>query len=153
CFGMSLIAIDNYLQRKNGGPPAKQQPEVTQFAAEGDLKAEEAAAVAENDALVKDGGAPSLVKPSNPKPILDALERMKKTGVPEPFFMDAGQGRGEFGHVAVLYGAKDGKLLFYDSEFPGETIEWPFDSKKGLGVHPKHDDKVMGSYYSHVNGV
>jgi hypothetical protein len=152
CFGMSLVAIDNYIERQKGAA-VKQQDKVTMHPAEGDLKQEETAALVANDALGKDGGAPQLFKPSNPKPVLDALDEMKKTGLPQPFFMDAGKGQGEEGHVTVLYGAKDGKLLFYDPQFPGETIAWPFDPRKGLGVHPKHDDPFSGSYYGHVNGV
>jgi hypothetical protein len=150
CFGMSLVAIDDFIRRKNGGA-ARGPDKVSEHPAEGDLAQKETAAIVATEANAKDNDAAALEPPSHAKPIMDALERIQKTGLPEPFFIDAGKGRGEDGHVTVLYGAKDGKLLFYDPNFPGETIAWPFDPKKGLGPHPKagHGDP----FYGHINAV
>jgi len=150
CFGMSLVAIHDFIERKNGGA-GRPEDKVSEHPAAGDLEQKETAAVVATEANAKDGDAAPLAPPSHAKPIEDALERIQKTGIPEPFFMVGGKGRGEDGHVTVLYGAKDGKLLFYDPNFPGETVAWPFDPRKGFGVHPKagHGDP----FYGHIDAV
>ena len=86
-----------------------------------------------------DSGADNVneeLKLSNPKNIRAALERIAKTSIPEIMTLNSASD----GHATVLYGYKDGKLQIYDPNFPGETVEWPFDPVKGLARHPKAKD-------------
>jgi len=152
CYGMSLVAIDNFKNRIAGtAPPPDKATKVTNLAAEGDLKEEELAALVANDANETtdwpySNKIPKDSLPSNPKGILAALDRIQKTGVPETLMMNMGAPGPYSGHVTVLFGAKDGKLQIYDPNFPGKTIEWPFDPKKGLGPHPQGQGPYKASY-------
>jgi hypothetical protein len=152
CFGMSLVAIDNFKRRMAAtGPIPERQSKVTDLAAQGDLHEEELAALVAEDANETYAGpdGPKIPKdslPTNPKAILAALARIQKTGVPETLMMTMGPPGPYSGHVTVLYGYKAGKLRIYDPNFPGETIEWPFDPKKGLGPHPKGQGPFKATY-------
>lgn len=162
CFGMSLLAIDHYLARirasgldpKNAdavvAAPRPSPKPVTQRAAEGDPAEEEAAGLLQADAERKDPDAPTdhLSGPRDPEPLAAALDRIRRTGVPEVFFLYAPDGDG---HATVLYGSRGGTLVFYDPNYPGETVAWPFEPAKGLGRHPKADDDP--DFYGRISRV
>ncbi|MCO5167784.1 MAG: hypothetical protein M9894_15665 [Planctomycetes bacterium] len=133
CWGMALLAIDNYLRRRAGEAPSAGA--VIAFPEEGHLP-DQAAASAVNARATEDDLARVWAgrRPADdPAPILAALERIGRTGVPEvlAFWTPGG------GHTVVVYGQRDGALLTYDPNFPGEAIAWPFDPARGLGRHPR----------------
>jgi hypothetical protein len=139
CWGMSLLSIDNYLRRRAtpGAEPAPEQP-IAHDIRDADLVAQATAGLVQDTAMRTDlGHENELVRPNDPSSIRAALERIRTTGEPEVITFVGGRGRDQNGHAIVLFGYRDGKLQIYDPNFPGETIEWPFDARKGLGAHPK----------------
>ncbi|MEZ0230994.1 MAG: hypothetical protein ACAI25_20420 [Planctomycetota bacterium] len=134
CIGMSLTAIDRFLRRKAGEklPAAEKAKKDRVEALIGDPVDHSVAAIAQAlSKEVKVDGA----KLDDPKLIRAALLRIQESGKPETLGLDSRVD----GHCVVLFGFKNGKLLIYDPNFPGETVEWPFDEKKGLGKPPKGD--------------
>ncbi|MBX3468075.1 MAG: hypothetical protein KF878_14475 [Planctomycetes bacterium] len=147
CWGMSLLAIDNYLRRQAGERPVAGP--VIAFPEEGHLD-DQASASAVNARATEDDLARVWAgrrPPTDPAAILEALERIDRTGVPEvlAFWTPGG------GHTVVIYGYAAGALRTYDPNFPGESIAWPFDPARGLGPHPRADrDPAM---YADVEAV
>jgi hypothetical protein len=140
CLGMSLIAIDNFQRRlaaERAGKPDAPPPPMTDQPETVDVAKQETVSLAQAIASTRDverAHSPAVVTPlSNPANIRAALARMARTGQPQVMLMTAGNE----GHANVLYGYKDGKLQLYDPNYPGETVEWPFDPVTGLGTHPK----------------
>lgn len=139
CLGMSLTAIDRFLRRRSGETLPAQEPPDTKNAPRGGLVGDpvdhETAAVVQavgnRDEAVFDHAKKARF--SDPGPVNAALERIAATGKPEVLGLD---GKHD-GHAIVLFGYKDGKLQIYDPNYPGETIQWPFDPVHGLKKYPK----------------
>ncbi|MBX3468503.1 MAG: hypothetical protein KF878_16645 [Planctomycetes bacterium] len=139
CFGMSLLAIDNYRRRlrarANGQPDPAPTPITT--TPHGNVEAQILASLVHAVATVQDDGENNPFQqapPSNTGLMREALERMRRTGVPEVLGMYAPDGSA---HAVVVFGYEDGALLVYDPNYPGETIRWPWDPVRGFGPHPK----------------
>lgn len=140
CLGMSLLAIDNFRQRRARGAQAR-------AASRNGFEDHATAAIAQelssdrDIALTKENTRSEnpLADVSDPSQILAALARMKATGEPEILAM-----RGDGGHAVVLHGFKDGKLQLYDPNFPNETVTWAFDAEKGLGRYSKPSEFYAG---------
>jgi hypothetical protein len=140
CVGMSLVAIDHFRRRKAGETmPAQDPPDdsnTVKAALVGDPVEHEVAAIVQalgdHDDAVFDHA--KTAKLSDPRLVRDALLRIENPGEPEVLGID---GRGDDGHALVLFGFKDGKLQIYDPNYPGETVQWPFDPVKGLSKYPK----------------
>lgn len=129
CWGMSLLAIDAYLQRLATGQPGSPR--------EGSRRAtpeEAASASVVQAALIQFDAERSPRTPvaRATGPLREALARIAASGVPEVLTFDGPGG----GHAVVLFGWEAGGLRIYDPNRPGETIEWPFDPETGLGAHP-----------------
>lgn len=146
CFGMSLLAIDNYLRRmaaRRAGEPDPAPLPITDSVQQGHLEYQRLAALAHAVAARQDDGARSPANPEtgplDPRPMRAALERIRRSGVPEPM----GIYKGEDAHAIVLFGFEEGRLLIYDPNYPGETIRWPWDPVRGLGPHPKRRDDAF----------
>lgn len=148
CWGMSLMAIDNYLQRQRSGAPGVARPTTIENR-EGYFEEQGAAswAQASLEELEGDNENPT-VGPRDPSQLNAALDRIEATGAPEVMTIQSAEG----GHAVVVYGYEDGNLLIYDPNFPGETIRWPFDPKRGVGPHPKGREPG-GSFYRRITGV
>lgn len=140
CFGMSAVAVDNFLRRQaastgsapvatpiaEGIPDADAPKEVL-------VSTEQSAIEAKDD---NERGPIHEVPLHDPSAIDAALDRIAKTGQPEVLTISGK----EDGHATVLYGYENGKLQIYDPNYPGETVQWPFDPVKGFGPHPKGSD-------------
>jgi hypothetical protein len=131
CFGMSLVAIHNFLVRKAGGHAAAtapaHAPKVTTEA--GPVDREELVSYLQQHTSQNPMHEAKL---DNPKNVLAALKRIAATGDPEIFTMTGSQG----GHANVVFGYENGALLLLDPNYPHRTIAWPFDFKTGFGKHP-----------------
>ncbi len=141
CFGMSLLAIRLYVQRNE--PWRKRERErahtiVSRVQDPGaDVRRAAAAAIVQYQTS-KHGdddreNKPYLALTKVGPHLVAALKRIEKTGVPEILSSED--------HSTVLFGYRAGKILVYDPNFPGRTIEWPFDERKGLGAHPEAPDQ------------
>lgn len=143
CFGMSLLAVDNYLRRMRDRAAGKPDPAplpITEKAQDGHLEAQVLASLVQAIAGVQDDEDNSPVESvpaRDPGPMREALERMRSTG--EPHLMGIYAPNGD-AHEIVVFGYEDGKLLIYDPNYPGETIRWPWDPRRGFGKHPKSGD-------------
>lgn len=139
CWGMSLVAIDRYVQRTTNPPararaPRQPAPPVATSPGQADPRVQATAGLTQHTAIGRDleatGGRAPL---SDPSRIRAALERIDASGVPEVLIMEGPQGA----HAVVLYGYRSGALQVYDPNFPGEAIAWPWDPVAGLGKNPK----------------
>jgi hypothetical protein len=146
CFGMSLVAIDNYVRRTTNPPararaPRQPAPPTTWDPAQADPRAQATAGLAQATASQLDN-PPLEARPplTDPAPIRGALDRIAATGVPEVLVISGPGG----GHAVVVYGYRDGALQVYDPNYPGEAIAWPWDPVAGLGKNPK---ATPGSFY------
>lgn len=146
CFGMSLLAVDNYLRRMKAraeGRPDPQPLPITRRAQDGHAEAQILASLAQAMAGAQDDEENSPVQPvgvRDQRLMREALERMRQTGVPEL----VGLYSEDSGHEVVVFGYEDGKLLVYDPNYPGETLRWPWDPVRGFGPHPmRRDDPEM----------
>jgi hypothetical protein len=143
CFGMSLLAVDNYLRRmraRAAGQPDPAPLPITESAQDGHLEAQMLASLVQAIASAQDDGDNSPVESrpaSDAGPMREALERMRRTG--EPHLMGIYAPNGD-AHEIVVFGYEDGNLLIYDPNYPGETIRWPWDPRRGFGPHPKRRD-------------
>ena len=145
CFGMSLLAIDNYLlrmERRAAGLPDPPAAKITVNPQDGHVPAQILASLAQLEAERRDEQEQN---PEQPHPLRDAapiraaLERIMRTGQPEVLGMYAKDG----GHATVLHGYDGSNLLVYDPNYPGETLRWPWSPTHGLGKHPRsHDDAL-----------
>jgi hypothetical protein len=152
CIGMSLLAIDAFNRRQTAaaaGQPAPAAPPIAKTPTELDLPLEEASSAVQQ--AEETGGDDDLrvnkeQRLSNPAAIRAALLRIAKTGEPEVMTLKGGTD----GHATVLYGYANGNLQIYDPNYPGETIQWPYDPVKGLGKHPKVKDDP---FYAHLTGA
>lgn len=155
CWGMSLLAIDNYLrriERGREGERALPQGELTRSPSRADPTQQATAGLLQATATDLDfRGVPveagRRLPLSDPTPVLDALRRIGRTGVPEVLVMRGEQGA----HAVVLYGYRDGAVRVHDPNFPGETIVWPFDPARGLGRHPKADTSSFYAGLTHAS--
>jgi hypothetical protein len=155
CWGMSLLAIDNYLRRLDRGREGERalphdqltalprEADPTQQATVGLLQ-ETVTQLDFSDVPVESGRRLPL---SDPSPVLEALERIGHTGVPEVLVIRGEQGA----HAVVLYGYRDGQIRVYDPNFPGESLAWPFDPVSGLGRHPKADRYAFYAGLTHAS--
>ena len=144
CLGMSLIAIDNWQRRQSGtdtpAVPIENQEETVSLAQ------------AESTAIDYMGGRtdslPAPTPVSDPSQINAALARMAQTGQPEVLTMQTS----DEGHANVLYGYQNGNLELYDPNYPGQTVEWPFDPVTGLGQHPMatNPDGTTNDFYGNL---
>lgn len=146
CFGMSLLAVDNFLRRMKGRAEGRPDPApipVTRSAQEGNLDAQLLASYVQSIATVQDdnGNSPlPTAKPNDTRLMREAIERMRETGEPQFLGMWARNGSS---HSAVVFGYENGDLLVYDPNYPGETIRWPWSPERGLGEHPRRADNPM----------
>lgn len=143
CFGMSLLAVDNYIRRRaarEAGHPDPAPLPITHFAHQGHAEAQILASLAQAVAGQKDDEENSPVQPTrtrDPRMVREAIERMRQSGLPEPMGVYSRDGAG---HEVVLFGYEGGQLLIYDPNFPGQTIRWPWDPARGLLRHPMGRD-------------
>lgn len=153
CFGMSLLAVDAYLRRLEEGREGERRPAPTIVRSVDDTnldlrKAAAAAVLQERTDAHEDDDRdnPRVTQRKASEQIIAALKRIAKTGVPEIMGSYAASEASSAGHAFVLFGYRNGKLQIYDPNFPGETIEWPFDEQKGLARHPRaaEDDELYG---------
>jgi hypothetical protein len=126
CWGMSLLAIDNYLRRLDAGAPRP-------LSTSGIIGQQTASLTQDRLTRLPEDPTNPPVPLSDTSSIARGLNRIARTGLPEVLTFDDG----DDGHAVVLYGYRDGKLQIYDPNFPGETIEWPWDPVTGFGRHPK----------------
>lgn len=146
CFGMSLLAIDNYRQRmarRAAGEPDPQPQPIARDPMAGHIPQQILASLAQVEAERKDEqeNDPEVKRPvSDPRDIEAALERIMRTGVPELMGI---YGKGDTGHATVLHGYDGSNLLIYDPNYPGELVRWPWSPTKGLGKHPKARDDEL----------
>ena len=146
CLGMSLLAIDNYLARKErraAGIPDPPPLPLARRTQDGPLQAQQVASLAQLEAERRDDPAENPRRhPSQPAQVRAALERIRATGIPEVMciFMSDGSG-----HATVLHGYDGSSLLIYDPNYPGELIRWPWSPSGGLGRHPKRGDDGLYS--------
>lgn len=140
CFGMTLVAIDNYLRRTRViGPPAPPRP-IAERPVDGYQTEQAFVSAAQDLGLAQDFRSktenrrenPRMPK-SDPEPVAQALARIKAGGPPEVLVFQGGR----IAHASVLFGYADGALQIYDPNYPGETIAWPYDPVNGVGPHPK----------------
>lgn len=147
CWGMSLLAIDNYLRRLERGRDGEREVErpFTTEVQERDYFEEMAtAAFLQERAERKDGDVDEESRLRDPGPIHDALERIARTGEPEVLSVYDTDGGG---HAVVVYGRDAaGNVLMYDPNYPGETLRWPWSPERGFGRHPKHGDPETDMY-------
>lgn len=148
CFGMSILAIDNYLRRMQArarGEPAPEPLPIARNVQDGNYEVQRLAALVHSIATVKDDGDNNRTErtgsgPLDPRPMRAALERIANTGQPEVLGI---YGKNGEDHAAVVFGWEDGHLLVYDPNFPGETIRWPWDPVRGFGRHPRLSEDRM----------
>ncbi len=135
CIGMSIVAIDRFLRRKAGEkmPENEKIRERETDALVGDPVDHLVTAAVQVEAKKVRVEAQKL---DDPSALRAALIQMKEDGRPVTLGLDSKKA----GHSVVLFGYKDGKLQIYDPNFPGETMEWTFDPKTGLGK-PYRGDK------------
>lgn len=142
CFGMSLLAIDNFQRRMRGqaaGQPAPQPLPVTRRPQDGHTAAQILASWVHAIAAAQDDGDNNPLVQAPPRDgrlMRAALERMRGNGLPEVMGTYARDGSA---HAIVLFGYQEGRLALYDPNYPGETLRWPWDATRGLGPHPKGD--------------
>lgn len=142
CFGMSLLAIDNFQRRMRGraaGQPPPQPLPVTRRAQDGHTAAQILASWVHAIAAAQDDGDNNPLTQAPPRDgrlMRAALERMRSNGLPEVMGTYARDGSA---HAVVLFGYLEGRLQLYDPNYPGETLRWPWDPARGLGAHPKGD--------------
>lgn len=130
CFGMSLLAIQRFFDRRARGGAAEEPAEPRKVStAAADILQEELVSYLQQHTSQRAMHEAKLDDPSN---ILASLARIATTGDPEIFTMTGRQG----GHVAVIFGYVDGAVLLLDPNYPHRTIAWPFDYKRGFGAHP-----------------
>jgi hypothetical protein len=155
CIGTSIVAIDNFLTRKareaqgiSDPAPARisTNPEQVDFVEEATTSVVQEVAEEKDDTDDKHDTFNPEKPLHDPAPIVAALERIAKTGKPEILNVSSASD----GHATVLFGYADGKLQVYDPNYPGKTIEWPFDPKKGLGKNPEASDDP---FYAHLRTV
>lgn len=156
CFGMSLLAVDNYVRRMRARAEGRPDPAplpITRRAQDGHVDAQILASLVQAIAGAKDDGENNPLEPSAPgdgRAMREALARMRRTGVPELMGMYAKDGAA---HAIVLFGYDGRSLQIYDPNYPGETIRWPWDPARGLGRHPKRsDDPFYGPLESYDVG-
>jgi len=143
CFGMSLLAVDNFLRRMKARAEGRPDPEplpITVKAQDGHLDAQILASLVQAVAGVKDDEDNSPVKSvraADAAPMREAIERMRRTGEPQLMGIYAPS---DSAHEIVLFGYEGGRLLIYDPNYPGETVRWPWDARRGFGPHPKRGD-------------
>lgn len=146
CFGMSLVAVDNFLRRMRSRAEGRPDPEpspITSNAQDGNTDAQILASFVQSIATIQDdnGNSPyPTARPNDTRMMREALERMRRTGEPEFLGMWARDGSS---HSTVVFGYEDGSLLVYDPNYPGETIRWPWDPVRGFGAHPRLADNRM----------
>ncbi len=146
CWGMSLLAIDNYVQRTTNPPararaPRQPAPATTWEPSAADPRVQAAVGLAQATAVrLDDAPVAGRVPLSDTTPIRGALDRIQASGVPEVLVVGGPQGA----HAAVVYGYRNGALQVYDPNFPGESIAWPWDPVAGLGKNPK---ATPGDFY------
>lgn len=143
CYGMSLLAIDNYARRVASRGQAL--PNRITYEAKDGYLIEQLTASAAQKRLSQQTLSSGINALGFEEPVIDALRRIETTGEPEVLaFYNATSG-----HAVVLTGWSKGALHIYDPNFPGETIEWPFDPEVGLGPHPKA--ATHGGLYADMN--
>lgn len=154
CWGMSLLAIDNYMRRLDRGREGERAlvpdtftsvphlADPTQQATVGLLQAT-VSKLDFSDVPVEAGRRLPL---SDPTPVREALDRIGQTGAPEVLVIRGPQGA----HAVVLYGY-DGALRIYDPNFPGESIRWPWDPVTGFGPHPKGSEYAFYAGLTHAS--
>lgn len=157
CWGMSLLAIDNYLRRLDRGREGERAPLSGPFTSQphlADPTQQATAGLLQNTAVDLDGPRSDVpveagrrLPLSDPAPVLEALERIGRTGVPEVLVIRGSEGA----HAVVLYGYRDGAVRVYDPNFPGEAIAWPFDPATGLGRNPKADQYSFYAGLTHAS--
>lgn len=151
CWGMSLLAIDNFLRRVAAGPEASTaEPAgpITRSVAEGHLERQAAASLLQSNLNRRDYGTESenpRLSVADPAPLRAALRRIARTGVPEVLVFDD---RVE-AHSVVLHGYRDGALRLYDPNFPGEELRWPWSPARGFGPHPRADEVPLYGRLTH----
>ncbi|MBX3469811.1 MAG: hypothetical protein KF878_23295 [Planctomycetes bacterium] len=135
CFGMSLLAIDNFLRRRAGAP--RLPGRINQVPVDGHVPEQATVSVLQSRAMERDYDQRASENPrhfpEDTAPMEAALDRIEQGGVPEVLVFEGQDGA----HAVVVYGYRDGHLLVYDPNFPGEEIRWPYDRERGLGPHPK----------------
>lgn len=149
CWGMSMLAIDAFLRRRAGEAPAPSGP-IARAPQEGHAELQLTASFVQAHAEEVDERQKDRENPRHglrdPGPLNEALARIARTGEPEVLAIADGSSA----HALVVHGYRGGALQLYDPNYPGETIAWPFDPRRGLGRHPKARDDSM---YRDVNRV
>jgi hypothetical protein len=87
------------------------------------------------------------VWPSGRAEGLETLTRLAETGQPQILSFDTGKG----GHSVLAYGFERGHFLIFDSNFPGETIDYDFDLQHGFGSYRWNGQPVTD--YGSITGV
>jgi hypothetical protein len=147
CWGMSLLAIDNFLRRPRERAAVTPPPPTASFPHEADPRAQATASLAQAAARERDWRRASDRPPlDRPASVLAALERMRASGVPEVLVIEGPK----YAHAVVVHGYRDGALRVYDPNFPGEELAWPWDPVRGFGKHPK---AVKGDFYDTLSGA
>ncbi len=138
CWGMSVLAIDAYRRRIRDGRPAVRHEGSPPPAGEAPPAEQATASLVQEQLLRFDlrQGAEELRRRTPVRQattlLNQSLARIAATGTPEVLTTEATSGA----HAMVLFGWEAGRLRVYDPNYPGETIEWPFDPETGLGDHP-----------------
>lgn len=170
CLGMSLIAIDNFHNRMAGdrrsNPTAPNVDGEDSDPGAVDPRMQETVSAAQmisisRDYVNRNESAPGQGPPIEQKTFDDpsnlnaAIHRMARSHQPQVFTMSGPGGA----HANVLFGYQNGRLQLYDPNYPGKTIEWPFDPVTGLGPHPVQDgfygtlNSAGAAPFSHFTGA
>lgn len=137
CWGMCMLSVHNFLART--ASRGKPQAPGSSYRLREVLLANEQVMRQAIAGVVQMGpqheGRNVRVPLADPRAMREALERMRRSGVPELMSLRTASE----GHANVLFGYEGGALLLYDPNFPRRTVRWTWSPEKGFDPHPEGD--------------